>query len=168
LRHWNPRCSRYDVARLSKIVLIAVSLIFLALLGVGRLKKPPESEIDAALRMARQRRHFLMVEFGADWCGDCRALAANLDSPELREYFKRHFDLLRVDVGQFDRNVDMAKSVGVDINQGIPTAVFFAPDGKRIGATNQGELASSSLLGPDQIQTFLRAIVEQYCVTKPK
>ena len=156
------------MSRLSKVALILMSLILLVLFGVYRSKARPENEIDAALRMARQRRHFLMVEFGADWCGDCRALAANLATPELQEYFKQHFDLLKVDVGQFDRNVDLAKSVGVDINQGIPTAVFFAPDGKRIGATNQGELASSSLLGPDQIRTFLHAIVEQYRVTKPR
>jgi len=156
------------VSRLSKIVFLLTPLILLLLFGVYRSKARPENEIDAALRIARQRRHFLMVEFGADWCGDCRALAATLATPDLQEYFKQHFDLLKVDVGQFDRNVDLAKSVGVDINQGIPTAVFFAPDGKRIGATNQGELASSSLLGPDQIQTFLRAIVEQYRVTKPR
>jgi thioredoxin len=149
-------------------VVIAAPLILLALFASYRVKARPESEIDAALRMARQRRHFLMVEFGADWCGDCRALAAHLANPELREYFERHFDLLKVDVGQFDRNVELAKSVGVDINQGIPTAAFFDPNGKRIGATNQGELASSSLLGPDQIRTFLRAIVEQHRVTKLK
>jgi len=142
--------------------------MLVATFAVFRLETRPETQIDAALRKARARGHFLMVEFGAAWCGDCRALAANLESPELRDYFNKHFDLLKVDVGKFDRNVELAKSVGVDINQGIPTAVFFAPDGKRIGATNQGELASSSLLGPDQIRTFLRAIVEQRRVTKPR
>ena len=42
------------------------------------------------------------------------------------------------------------------------------PMGLQIAGPNQGELASASLLGPDQIKTFLRAIVEQYRITKPK
>ena len=48
-----------------------------------------------------------------------------------------HFDVVGVDVGEFDRNVDVARALGIDMNQGIPAAVFFAPAGiqssRRVG-----------------------------------
>jgi thiol:disulfide interchange protein len=120
-----------------------------------------------AIKTAREQNKFLMVEFGANWCEDCVALARNLEQGETRDYFEKHFVILKVDVGRFDRNLDLAKSIGVDLDKGIPTAVFFAPDGNKVGATNKGELEPARKYGNKQIYAFLKEIAERRVITVP-
>ena len=71
----------------------------------------------------------LMVLFGADWCSDCAELSTSLQQDAFRSYLNRNYVILRVDVGEFDRNLAVAKSLGVEVSQGIPTAVFFPSSG---------------------------------------
>jgi len=123
--------------------------------------------LDAARKQATSQQKFLMVEFGANWCEDCIVLADNLEKGETRDYFQKHFVVLKVDVGQFDKNLDIAKSLGVTLDKGIPTAVFFAPDGSKVGATNNGELEPSRKYGTKQIYAFLKEIAEHRLITKP-
>ena len=49
----------------------------------------------------------------------------------------------------------------------IPTAVFFAPDGERVGATNKGELEPARKYGSKQIYEFLRDVAERRLITNP-
>jgi len=101
-----------------------------------------------------------MVEFGADWCPDCQVLTKQLNEPLLRDYVSGHFVVYTVDVGQFDKNLDLAKSLGVDVGQGIPTAAFLSADGKNLGATNGGELARASKDGSQTLYAFLVRFAE--------
>lgn len=85
---------------------------------------------------ARLNHKVLMVEFEADWCSDCRDLAKSLQEPNIRDYLAKHVDLVKVDVGQFDRNLDVARLLDVDVNQGIPAAFFLplnAPVSRKTG-----------------------------------
>ena len=41
----------------------------------------------------------LLLMFGANWCPDCRVLAAAMDSAELSDLLQRHFVQMKVDVG---------------------------------------------------------------------
>jgi thioredoxin-like negative regulator of GroEL len=66
------------------------------------------------------------VEFGASWCSDCQELAKELDERGTRGYMQTHVDLVQVDVGRFDQNLDIARSMGIDLNQGIPATVFLS------------------------------------------
>jgi thioredoxin 1 len=106
--------------------------------------------LDKARAKARTNQKFLMVEFGADWCSDCLELSKSLEEEAVRDYLKAHFVVLNVDVGQFNRNIDVAKSLGVDINQGIPTAVFFSP----------GSAVPAKKLGTSQILAYLHEVVD--------
>jgi thioredoxin 1 len=131
-----------------------------------------ESEVTRyRIAFARQRakalHRFLMVEFGADWCEDCVVLARHLREGASGDYFQKYFELLMVDTGHSDRNLDIAASLGVDMSHGIPAALFFAADGRRIGATNQGELEPSRSYSSEAILRFLKEIVEQQRITKP-
>jgi protein disulfide-isomerase len=106
--------------------------------------------LDEARANARTNHKFLMVAFGADWCSDCLELSQTLEEELLRDFLTKHFVVFNVDVGQFNRNIDIAKSLDVDINQGIPTAVFFPP----------GEAAPSKRLGTNQILAYLNDVLE--------
>jgi len=131
-----------------------------------RQGKVTQSTIDNALKKARTQKKILMIEFGANWCEDCLVLARTLEEGDTKKYFKDHFFELRVDVGRFDRNLEIMKALGVEMNA-IPTAVFFDPDGSRIGATNKMELEPARKYGVRQILPFLKEISEQKRVTNP-
>jgi thiol:disulfide interchange protein len=85
--------------------------------------------INDARQTAQRNRKFLMVEFGADWCSDCRQLSKQLEEQTTRATLAERFTVVHVDVGELNRHLDIARALGVDVNQGIPAAVFFEPDG---------------------------------------
>jgi thiol:disulfide interchange protein len=91
-------------------------------------KTPTVESIDQARAEALLNHKVLMVEFEADWCSDCWDLSKSLQERDIRDYLVRHVEALHVDVGQFNRNLDIARYLGVDVNQGIPAAVFFLPE----------------------------------------
>jgi thioredoxin 1 len=104
--------------------------------------------IDQARAEAQLNHKVLMVEFEADWCSDCRALSRSLQERDNRAYMARHVEAIHVDVGQFNQNLDIARSLGVDVNQGIPAAVFFLP----------GEVQASRKIGNVQILAYLHQL----------
>ncbi|MEM7077411.1 MAG: thioredoxin family protein [Pseudomonadota bacterium] len=131
-------------------------------------KQDAGSAFTAALTRATDQGRFLMVVFGADWCTDCRTLYANLQTPEVRKHMEGQMDFLTVDVGDKDRNLEFAESLGVSIKNGIPVAVFFDPQGKPIGATNEGQLEPSRYLTSRQILGFIRAVTDEQKITRPQ
>jgi thioredoxin len=77
---------------------------------------------------AHMDHKYLMVSFGADWCSDCQELSRSLMDEGLRDYVNSHFVVVGVSVGQFDRNIDVAKSLGLDIvNQGQTSNALDLP-----------------------------------------
>lgn len=122
------------------------------------------SELAAAIDSNR----YLMVVFGADWCPDCLKLYDNLVSPDVAAYMRDSMNFMTVDVGRKDRNIEFAEELGITVSNGIPVAVFFNPQGKVIGTTNNGELEPSRSFSSAQILRFLRQIVEYHRVTAPK
>jgi thiol:disulfide interchange protein len=105
------------------------------------------SAIDDALISAHAAQKSLMVEFGAEWCSDCQALSRELQQEPLKTCVDQSVNRLKIDVGEFDRNLDTASGLGIDIKNGvIPTAVFFSP------ATS----LATTKVGTHEILTFLK------------
>jgi len=125
-------------------------------------------DIAAAQARARAAHKNVMVIFGANWCEDCVVLHRNLDAANTRDYVQSHFEVVSVDVGQFNKNQDVAKSLGVDLNRGIPVAAFFDWEGKPIGNTNAGELEPSRKYHSEQILQFLKEVAENHKITTPR
>ena len=124
-------------------------------------------EIVIARAEAKDRGRFLMVTFGANWCYDCRNLHRMLETDEVSEYTNELFDLVFVDVGKMNRNREVAERLGVTLSRGIPVAVFYAPDGSLIGATNEGQLEPARYYSSKQILKFVRDVAERSRIVAP-
>ncbi|HYR84546.1 MAG TPA: thioredoxin family protein [Terriglobia bacterium] len=108
-----------------------------------------QRELDALFTTARAQHKYAMIEFGANWCGDCLDLSRELEESPTREFVQQHLVVLRVDVGNFDHNLEAAHSLGVDMSV-IPAAVFVAPDNGRFTAS-----------GTKEIQAFLKNLSDR-------
>lgn len=70
-----------------------------------------------------------LIVMGANWCHDSRALAGYLETDALQSLINEHYSLVFVDVGQKNRNLDIARSFGLDGIVGTPTVIIQNPDG---------------------------------------
>jgi thioredoxin len=79
----------------------------------------------------------VVVDFYADWCGPCRAIAPELE--KLASESEGSVDFVKLDV---DANPRLTAELGI---MGIPTVIHFAPDGsefaRAVGAARGEELA---------------------------
>ena len=113
-----------------------------------------KAEIRAALQASRDSRTPVLVVFGANWCGDCKMLDTAMKTGKSAPLIAREFRVVKVDVGKFDRNVDIAETYGVPLKQGIPAVVILSPEGKTVFATRAGELADARKMGEDGVYAF--------------
>ncbi len=123
--------------------------------------------VAAARQQALEDEKFLMVTFGANWCLDCRTLYHHLKSPDVESFTADIFEFVTVDVGKFNINRELAGDLGVDLRRGIPVAIFFAPDGRVIGTTNEGQLEPARYYTSKQILKFVRDVVEKSLIAAP-
>jgi protein disulfide-isomerase len=115
-------------------------------------------EIAKAQAAAAQARVPLIVVFGANWCPDCKVLDLAMKGGEAAPLIARDFRVVKVDVGRFDRNVDIAQAYGVPLKQGIPALAVLSPRGEVLYATRAGELADARQMGEAGIHDFFKRI----------
>ena len=113
-----------------------------------------KSEIRTALKEAAAAKQPVLIIFGANWCEDCRALDHALRTGRNAELISRDFRVVKVDVGNFDRNLDVTGAYGNPTAHGIPSAVIVSPDNRILFATRAGELADARRMSEHGIHDF--------------
>lgn len=86
-------------------------------------------DVDKALNDARDSGKMTIVAMGANWCHDSRGLAGQFEKERFQTLFKNHYELVYVDVGKKNRNIDIAQEFGVDNIVGTPTVFVISSGG---------------------------------------
>ena len=115
----------------------------------------PNPEIAAAFERAKKSGKRVLVDFGGNWCPDCRILAGVMALPEMKSFIAAHYEVATVDVGRFDKNLDVVHRIGVPKLAGVPTVVIADAGGKPINITNSAELANAREMTPQGIANWL-------------
>jgi protein disulfide-isomerase len=141
------------------------ALLFVILAAAANAADRPYNEtadakldIKQALTQAATAKIPIIVVFGANWCGDCRALDVAMKTGASAPLLSRDFKIVKVDVGQFNKNVDIAKSYGVPLEKGIPAVVIISTNNEVLYATKAGELADARKMGDTAIYEFFKRV----------
>jgi protein disulfide-isomerase len=140
-------------------LLACAGLLVLTTLGVAGVAPYDESanaevEVQQALTAARVDHKPVLLVFGANWCPDCRELDQAMHGTS-RALIEGHFAVVKIDVGNFDKNLDLAQRYGNPIKQGIPAIVVLSSAGAVSYSSKGGELANARRMGATGIYDFL-------------
>jgi thioredoxin 1 len=126
------------------------------LLGDYDASAHAEADVKRALTAAAKDGKPVLVDFGADWCPDCVVLGKLAAKPSVAPLLAK-FHVVSVDVGQFDRNLDVAKKLTVDLQaSGIPALVVLDGKGKVRTVTNDGSFANARKMKTGDVAAFLK------------
>lgn len=108
-----------------------------------------EGGLRAALEKAKQENKRVFVDFYADWCGPCKAMAAQVFIlPEVGTYFNEHFVCCQLNVEAKDIS-EIVKEYKITA---LPTLAFLEVTGKEIRRV-EGAVAPDVLINEAKIAT---------------
>ena len=116
------------------------------------------ADIAAALARAATEHKAVMLTFGANWCPDCRALGTAMTTPPLTDTIAARYIVVDIDVGNWNKNLDVVDAWGNPIAKGIPSIVIADAHGAVLYATKAGELANARRMGSDAFVKFFTAL----------
>lgn len=112
------------------------------------------ADLRQALAAAASKGRKVLVVFGANWCPDCIVLDQSMKQGSLRPLVARDFEVVKVDVGRFKKNLDLAEQYGVPLKKGIPAIAVLDAQGRVVYATRDGEIGDARQMGEDGLAKF--------------
>jgi thiol-disulfide isomerase/thioredoxin len=117
-----------------------------------------DAALDRALARAKASGKLVLIDLGGNWCGDCRILAATMALPEMKRFIDRHFELVSVDVGRFDKNLQIPARYGITNRlEGVPALLVVDPKTGRqlVGRRQVADLADARHMRPQALADWI-------------
>ena len=139
------------------LVLVALPLAALAAGPIYPEVSRAKTDIETGLKEATASHKRVLVDFGGDWCTDCKVLDINFKKAENAALLKDHYVLVHVNVGEkrIDENLDIGERYGIALKKGVPALAVLEADGRVVHAQKEGEFESMRKMDPKSVNEFL-------------
>lgn len=117
-----------------------------------------DAQVAKAVARAKAGRKLVMIKMGGNWCGDCRILQATMDLPEMKTFLNRHYEMVSIDVGRMDKNLQVPARYGVkDKLEGVPAILVVDPVSGRqlVARADVAALADARHMTPQALANWL-------------
>jgi thiol-disulfide isomerase/thioredoxin len=114
-----------------------------------------KADVAAAFAKARASHKLLLIDLGGNWCADCRILAAIMRLPEVAAFVNAHYEVVVVDVGHEDRNLDIPARYGVKRLEGVPSLLVVDAHDRLKDAGHVAALADARHMTPQGLADWL-------------
>ena len=114
-----------------------------------------QKEITEALATAAKSHKRVLLIFGGNWCYDCHVLDEAFHTPEIAPTLNHNFVVAHIDIGEYNKNLEIAKKYEVPLERGVPAAAVLDSDGKLLFSQKNQEFEKARSLAPEDILAFL-------------
>ena len=115
-----------------------------------------DAVVAAAFARARKSHKPVMLDLGGNWCPDCLVLANVMRLPAMQKFMQAHYEFAFVDVGRFDKNLQIPARFGYSERlKGVPTVLVATPDGKLINDGHVFALSDARHMTPQSLAEYL-------------
>jgi thiol-disulfide isomerase/thioredoxin len=115
-----------------------------------------DAAVKAAFDRARKSHKRVLIDLGGNWCGDCIVLSNLMQMPDLKPFVEKHFEVVVIDVGRFNKNLQVPARFGFTQRLiGVPTIIIATPDGRLVNGKDVFAMASARDLTPQAIADWL-------------
>ena len=118
------------------------------------------NSISKALKIAELENKYDLLQMGGNWCPDCRTLGEYFTRPDIKAWLDDRAILVSVDVGEWNRNLNIVERYGNPISEGIPALVLLNSENEVMFATLAGELASARSMSKDDLIVWLQTKID--------
>lgn len=115
-------------------------------------------DVAAALKEAAATHRRVIVDFGGDWCTDCKILDLRFREPTNAELLQRHYVVVHVNVGDkgINANFDVAERYDIPLRKGVPALAVLDSDGRLLYSQRNGEFESMRSMDRTSVTDFLK------------
>jgi thiol:disulfide interchange protein len=121
----------------------------------------PKEEIEVALKAAEDGKKRVMLIFGANWCYDCHVLDRALHEGAAGKIVEKNFLLIHVDIGEGEKNLDLAKLYKTPLDKGVPAVAILDHQGKLLYSSGAGEFEAARRMMKKDLVAFLSKWIEK-------
>ena len=115
-----------------------------------------DAQVAAAFTRAQKSHKRVLIDLGGNWCVDCLVLSNFLRLPEMRRFMEAHYEIVLVDVGRFNRNLQIPARYGIAKKlDGVPALLIVTPEGKLVNANNVFATADAHEMTPQGLADYL-------------
>jgi thiol:disulfide interchange protein len=115
----------------------------------------PKAEIASALQQAGLEHKRVILDFGGDWCGDCQVLDIYFHQSPNLELLDKNFLIVHVDIGRFDKNLDIPEKYNVPLKKGVPALAVLDASGKLLYSQQAAEFGDMRYMYSTSVTEFL-------------
>jgi thioredoxin-related protein len=116
-----------------------------------------KAQIAAAVEKAKRENQRLLLMFGGNWCPWCHKLHELFASDkDIAKTLLYEYQLVLVDIGRRDKNLDILKSYDIDLKKGgVPFLTVLDENGKVLANQETGSLEAGDHHDPEKVGAFL-------------
>jgi thiol:disulfide interchange protein len=115
-----------------------------------------DAQVAAAFARATKSHKRVLIDLGGNWCVDCLVLSNFLRLPEMRRFMEAHYEEVLVDVGRFNRNLQIPARFGITKRlEGVPALLIATPDGKLVNGDKIFATADAHSMTPQALADYL-------------